>query len=70
MVERGVSRNQCLNVSERISVEAEVPVIYGVLTADTVEQAVDRAGAKQGNKGWEAALSALEMVGLYRRMSR
>ena len=45
---------------------ADVPVIFGVLTTDTVEQAIDRAGAKAGNKGWDAALSAIEMVNLYR----
>jgi len=53
----------------RIQLEAPVPVIYGVLTTDTVEQAIDRAGAKAGNKGWEAALSAVEMINLYRRMA-
>ncbi len=51
-----------------IALDAEIPVIYGVLTTDTVEQAINRSGAKQGNKGWEAALSALEMVSLYRRI--
>jgi len=45
-----------------------IPVIFGVLTTDTVEQALDRAGAKSGNKGWEAALSAIEMVNLFRRL--
>ncbi|HXD32381.1 MAG TPA: 6,7-dimethyl-8-ribityllumazine synthase [Pyrinomonadaceae bacterium] len=43
-----------------------VPVIYGLVTADTLEQAIDRAGAKQGNKGFEAAMSAVELVNLYR----
>jgi 6,7-dimethyl-8-ribityllumazine synthase len=41
-----------------------VPVIFGVLTTDTIEQAVERAGTKAGNKGWDAALAALEMAGL------
>ena len=45
-----------------------VPVIYGVLTADTVEQAVDRAGAKGGNKGFDAAMTALELVSLYEQI--
>jgi 6,7-dimethyl-8-ribityllumazine synthase len=45
-----------------------VPVIFGVLTTDTVEQALDRAGAKSGNKGWDAALSAIEMVNLFRQL--
>ncbi len=44
---------------------SDVPVIYGIITADTVEQAVDRAGTKSGNKGFDAAMTALEMVGLY-----
>lgn len=45
-----------------------IPVIFGVLTCDTLEQAMDRAGGKGGNKGWDAALAAVEMVGLYRRL--
>jgi 6,7-dimethyl-8-ribityllumazine synthase len=47
---------------------AEIPVIFGVLTCDTVEQALDRAGVKAGNKGWDAALTAVEMVDLGRRL--
>lgn len=43
-----------------------VPVLYGIITADTVEQALDRAGVKAGNKGFEAAMAAVEMVNLYR----
>jgi 6,7-dimethyl-8-ribityllumazine synthase len=45
-----------------------VPVLFGILTCDTVEQAVDRAGAKSGNKGFDAALSAIEMVNLLRQL--
>jgi 6,7-dimethyl-8-ribityllumazine synthase len=45
---------------------ASVPVILGVLTTDTLEQALERAGSKGGNKGWEAAVSALEMANLYK----
>jgi 6,7-dimethyl-8-ribityllumazine synthase len=52
-----------------LGMEGGIPVIFGVLTTDTVEQAIDRAGAKAGNKGWDAALSAVEMVNLYRRMA-
>jgi len=48
----------------RISLECGVPAIFGVLTTDTIEQAVERAGAKQGNKGWDAALSAIETANL------
>ena len=47
-----------------VSLESGVPVAFGVLTTDTVEQAIDRAGVKHGNKGWEAAQSLLEMVDL------
>lgn len=45
-----------------------VPVIFGVLTCDTLEQALDRAGGKGGNKGWDAAEAAIEMASLYRRL--
>jgi 6,7-dimethyl-8-ribityllumazine synthase len=48
-----------------VGASAEIPVVFGVLTTDTIEQAVERAGTKSGNKGWEAALAALEMAGLY-----
>lgn len=44
---------------------SEMPVVFGVLTTDTVEQALERAGTKSGNKGWETALSALEMADLF-----
>lgn len=53
----------------QIALDSDIPVIFGVLTSDTVEQAMDRAGAKAGNKGWDAALSAIEMVNLFRRMA-
>ncbi|MEW6554946.1 MAG: 6,7-dimethyl-8-ribityllumazine synthase [Actinomycetota bacterium] len=48
----------------RVSLDREVPVVFGIITADTIEQAVERAGAKQGNKGWQAALTAVEMGNL------
>jgi 6,7-dimethyl-8-ribityllumazine synthase len=50
------------------SLETEKPIIFGVLTTDTVEQAIDRAGTKAGNKGWEAALSAIEMANLLKSL--
>ncbi len=43
-----------------------IPVIFGVLTTDTIEQAVERAGTKAGNKGSDAAMAALEMINLYK----
>jgi 6,7-dimethyl-8-ribityllumazine synthase len=51
-----------------VSLESGIPVALGVLTADSVEQAVDRAGLKSGNKGFEAALSAVEMVSLLKQL--
>ena len=51
------------------AVSSGVPVIFGVLTCDTMEQAIDRAGGKAGNKGWDAALAAIEMVSLFRRLA-
>jgi 6,7-dimethyl-8-ribityllumazine synthase len=52
----------------KVSLDSGVPVIFGVLTTDTIEQAVERAGTKAGNKGWEAATSALEMANLLRAL--
>lgn len=50
------------------AMSSNVPVIFGVLTTDTIEQAVERAGTKAGNKGADAALAALEMISLYRQL--
>ncbi len=47
-----------------VSMDTGVPVIFGILTTDTIEQAVERAGTKSGNKGWSAAISAIEMANL------
>jgi len=47
------------------ALDAEVPVIFGVLTTDSIEQAIERAGTKAGNKGFDAAMSLLEMMDLY-----
>lgn len=47
-----------------VSLESEIPVIMGVLTTDTIEQAIERAGTKAGNKGYEAAITAIEMANL------
>jgi len=52
----------------RIAMEAKIPTIYGIITADTLEQALERAGVKLGNRGWEAALSAIEMINLYEEL--
>lgn len=50
------------------SLETGVPIIFGVITANTIEQAIERAGAKGGNKGFEAALSAIEMASLFAQL--
>jgi len=51
-----------------VSLDTEVPVIFGVLTTDTIEQAIERAGTKSGNKGYDAAVSAIEMVNLLEQL--
>ena len=48
---------------------SEVPVIFGILTTDSIEQAVERAGTKAGNKGWDAMMSAMEMADLFGKLS-
>ena len=59
---------ECAGGIARIALESGVPVAFGVLTTDNAEQAVDRAGGKAGNKGADAALVALEMANLLRRL--
>ena len=57
----------CAEVSKgvaQVSLESGIPVIFGVVTTDSVEQAIERAGTKSGNKGWNAAMSAVEMANL------
>ncbi len=51
-----------------VSLETGKPVSFGVITADTLEQAIERAGTKQGNKGWESALALIEMINLLRSL--
>ena len=53
----------------RVGLETGLPIIYGVITADTLEQAIERAGTKAGNKGFEAAVSAIEMANLVKGIS-
>jgi 6,7-dimethyl-8-ribityllumazine synthase len=59
---------ECTKGIAMVSMEYGVPVSFGVLTVDTIEQAVERSGTKAGNKGEEAALSALEMVSLMSKL--
>lgn len=61
----------CAEVSKGVAsvgLQSGKPVIFGVLTTDTIEQAVERAGTKSGNKGWDAAVSALEMLNLLQQI--
>lgn len=53
----------------QVGLQTGIPVIFGVLTCDTIEEAMERAGAKQGNKGWDAALSGIEMADILGRLS-
>lgn len=62
-----VSSEAAKGISE-VGLTTGIPTIYGVITTDTLEQAIDRAGARGGNKGAEAALTALEMVNLFDKM--
>lgn len=52
----------------QVALETGIPVAFGVLTTDSLEQAIERAGAKSGNKGWDAAMAAMEMVNLFKSM--
>ena len=61
----------CAEVSKGIatvSLQSQIPVLFGVLTTDTIEQAIERAGTKAGYKGYDCALSAVEMVNLLREV--
>ena len=59
---------ECSSGLARVSLDYDIPVAFGVLTTDTIEQAVERSGTKAGNKGCDAAMTALEMVSLLRRI--
>ena len=61
---------QCAAGLQRAQLDTGVPVIFGVLTTDTVEQALDRAGGKAGNKGFDAAAAAIEMVDVLRQLPK
>lgn len=59
---------ECAKGLAKVSLESDIPVAFGVLTTDTIEQAIERAGTKAGNKGVDAAMSAIEMVSLLRQL--
>jgi len=52
-----------------VGLETGIPIIFGVLTTETIEQAIERAGSKAGNKGWDAANAAVELVNLYKKLA-
>jgi 6,7-dimethyl-8-ribityllumazine synthase len=60
--------NQVTTELSRVSSEAKVPVAFGVITCDTLQQAIERSSPGAGNKGWEAALAAIEMANLWRAL--
>jgi 6,7-dimethyl-8-ribityllumazine synthase len=60
---------ECTKGLAQVSLEHNIPVSFGVLTVDSIEQAIERAGTKAGNKGEEAALSTIEMLGLFDQIS-
>ena len=51
----------------RVALETKTPIVFGVLTTDSLEQAIERAGTKAGNKGWDAAMAAIELADLYNK---
>ncbi len=53
----------------QVALKSEIPISFGVLTTDTIEQAIERAGTKAGNKGWDAAVAAIEMANLLRTLA-
>ena len=65
-----VVANNCASGVQQAQLETGVPVVFGVLTTDTIEQAIERAGTKAGNKGFEAALTAIEMADLIRQLPK
>jgi 6,7-dimethyl-8-ribityllumazine synthase len=59
---------ECTKGLAQVSLEYDVPMAFGVLTVDSIEQAIERSGTKAGNKGMEAALSLIEMISLFRQL--
>ena len=66
----GLINSQVSRALGQIALESGVPVINGVVTADSLEQAIERCGTKAGNKGWSAAQAAMEMANLYKAMQK
>lgn len=62
--------NQVTKLVSELSINYDVPVSYGIITAESIEQAISRAGTKMGNKGFDAAMSAVEMASLYAKIKK
>ncbi|RZD15213.1 MAG: 6,7-dimethyl-8-ribityllumazine synthase [Candidatus Acidulodesulfobacterium ferriphilum] len=62
--------SQVTKMLSELSVSSSIPVSYGIITAESIEQAISRAGTKMGNKGFDAAMSAVEMASLYSKIKR
>jgi 6,7-dimethyl-8-ribityllumazine synthase len=61
---------ECASGIQRVQLETGLPIVFGVLTTDTIEQAIERAGTKAGNKGYDSAVTAIEMVDLLRQLPK
>ncbi|MCK5126506.1 MAG: 6,7-dimethyl-8-ribityllumazine synthase [candidate division Zixibacteria bacterium] len=53
-----------------LALDTRLPIMFGIITADTLDQAIERAGTKAGNKGWDASLAAIEMIDLYKQIDK
>jgi 6,7-dimethyl-8-ribityllumazine synthase len=62
--------NETIKGVAKVNLDLNIPVSFGVITPDTLEQAIERAGTNQGNKGWDAALTAIEMTNLIREIKK
>ena len=62
--------NQVTKLISELSINYNIPVSYGIITAESIEQAISRAGTKMGNKGFDAAMSAVEMASLYAKIKK
>jgi len=60
--------SEAIKGTAKVTLDFNLPVAFGVITPDTLEQAIERAGARQGNKGWQAALTAIEMANLFKTL--
>lgn len=62
--------NEAIKGAAKVNLDNDIPLSFGVLTPDSLEQAIERAGTKHGNKGWQAALNAIEMADLFKNIKK